>query len=276
MSKLLEIENLRIAFHNRNRRTEVVHGINFNLLKGETVALVGESGSGKSVSALSIARLLPPAPICELSGSIRFEGKDLAAMEMREVRKYRGRAIAYIFQEPSSSLHPQYTVGEQLREVIKLHQPEVKDRRKAIIEAFEEVGIRDPDKRYRDYPFQMSGGMQQRIMIAMALACRSKLLIADEPTTALDVTIQAQILELIKQIQKRYKMTVMLITHNFGIVDGFADRLLVMYQGDIVESGETRSVLRQPEHPYTQGLINCIPRLGAKRQRLVTSGTFRH
>lgn len=276
MSTLLQIKNLRIAFHNRNRRTEVVHGIDFCLNKGETVALVGESGSGKSVSALSIARLLPPPSICELSGSIRFEGEDLAAMEMRKVRKYRGKAIAYIFQEPSSSLHPQYTVGEQLREVIKLHQPEVKDRRKAIIEAFDEVGIRDPDKRYRDYPFQMSGGMQQRIMIAMALACRSKLLIADEPTTALDVTIQAQILDLIKQIQKRYNMTVMLITHNFGIVDGFADRLLVMYQGDIVEDGDTGSILREPKHPYTQGLINCIPRLGAKRERLVTSGTFRH
>lgn len=275
MSKLLEIKNLRITFRQRERRTEVVHGINLELKEKETVALVGESGSGKSVTALSIARLLPPPPICELSGSILFNGEDLAALNTRQLRKFRGREVAYIFQEPSSSLHPQYTVGEQLREVIKLHQPEVKNRRKAIIEALEEVGIREPQKRYRDYPFQMSGGMQQRVMIAMALACRSKLLIADEPTTALDVTIQAQILELIKQVQQRYDMTVLLITHNFGIVDGFADRLLVMYRGDIVESGETGKVLRQPENPYTQGLINCIPRLGAKRHRLVTSDTFR-
>lgn len=274
MNKLLEIENLRISFQQRDQRTEVVRGINFELAQGETVALVGESGSGKSVTALSLARLLPPSPLCDVSGKIRFNGEDLLQLNSRAIRKYRGREIAYIFQEPSSSLHPQYTVGEQLREVLSLHQSEIKNQKKAIIDALDEVGIRNPDKRIRDYPYQMSGGMQQRVMIAMALACRPKLLVADEPTTALDVTIQAQILELIKKMQKSHQMTVLLITHNFGIVDGFAERLLVMYKGMIVESGNTTSILTNPEHPYTQGLINCIPRLGVKQRRLVTSGAF--
>lgn len=268
---LLDVSNLRIRFRQRRQIQEVVKGVSFSIRAGERVALVGESGSGKSVTALSLGRLLPPAPTCEVSGDIRLNGNDVMSLNGRDLRTHRGRGVAYIFQEPSSSLHPQYTVGEQIREAIRLHQPEVKDVKQAIIRALGEVGIRDPEQRYRSFPHEMSGGMQQRVMIAMALACRPKLLVADEPTTALDVTIQAQILELIRSLQDRSEMAVLLITHNFGIVDGFADRLLVMYRGNLVETGVTETVLQQPNHPYTQGLIRCIPRLGSRQRRLVTS-----
>ncbi len=271
MDPLLKVSDLRIQFCQREEVSEVVHGIDFEIKRGERVALVGESGSGKSVTALAMGRLLPRAPNCKVSGSIQLDGQEILTLKGHLLQQHRGGGVAYIFQEPSTSLHPQYSVGEQLREAIRLHQPSINDVKRAIVEALDEVGIRNPEKRCRDYPFQMSGGMQQRVMIAMALACRPKLLIADEPTTALDVTIQAQILELIKDLQSRHDMAVLLITHNFGIVDGFADRLLVMYRGDLVEEGKTTEVLQEPNHPYTRGLIGCIPKLGDKRKRLATS-----
>jgi ABC-type dipeptide/oligopeptide/nickel transport system ATPase component len=275
MNKLLEVNDLRIEFQQRKGVHEVVHGISFDLNEGESVALVGESGSGKSVTALSIGALLPSKPACTVRGSILLEGDEMVDADAEFIRKHRGHGVAYIFQEPTTSLHPQFTVGEQLREVIALHQPEVKNRKQAIIDALDEVGIKDPHKRYKSYPFEMSGGMQQRVMIAMALACRAKLLVADEPTTALDVTIQAQILDLIQSLRKSHDMAVLLITHNFGIVDGFADRIMVMYRGDIVEQGKTSEVLGNPQHPYTKGLIGCIPRMGETRDRLVVSDQFR-
>jgi oligopeptide transport system ATP-binding protein len=275
MTRLLEVDDLRIEFKQRDEAHEVVHGISFSIDQGESVALVGESGSGKSVSALALGGLLPAHPACRLRGSIRLEGDEMIGASAATIRKHRGKGVAYIFQEPTTSLHPQFTVGTQIEEVIALHQPEVKNRKQAIIDALEEVGIQDPHKRYKSYPFEMSGGMQQRVMIAMALACRAKLLVADEPTTALDVTIQAQILELIQNLRKSHNMAVLLITHNFGIVDGFADRIMVMYRGDVVEQGMTHEVLRNPTHAYTKGLIGCIPRLGQRRDRLAISNDFR-
>lgn len=268
--QLITVEDLRIRFRDRERVNEAVKGISFELQKGETLAVVGESGSGKSVSAMSITRLLPAAPACEIEGSILFQGKDLLRVKKSDLRKIRGKEIAYIFQEPSSSLNPFMRVSDQIGESIKLHRPEVKDVRGKIIETLELVGIRDAEKRYRDYPHQMSGGMKQRVMIAMALVCEPKILIADEPTTALDVTIQAQILELMADLKRKLDMSIILITHNFGIVDGFADKLLVMFRGNIVESGKTEDVLKNPQHPYTKALIDCIPKLGKKQDRLAT------
>jgi len=274
MNKLLQVKDLSIGFRQRDQWSEVVHGVGFEIGSGERVALVGESGSGKSVTGLALGRLLPSPPICQVHGSIVLEGRNVMKLEGKLLRQHRGRGIAYVFQEPSTSLHPQYTVGEQLKEAIQLHQPDHRHHKDAMLEALEEVGIHDPENRCRDYPHELSGGMQQRVMIAMALACRPKLLVADEPTTALDVTIQAQILDLIKNLQTRHDMAVLLITHNFGIVDGFADRLLVMYRGEIVEQGKTGEVLQHAKHEYTRALIRCIPRLGVKRHRLMTNPTF--
>ena len=267
---LLSIEDLRIRFRDRDRVNEAVKGISYDLKKGETLAVVGESGSGKSVSAMAITRLLPAAPACEITGKITFEGRNMLDLKKSELRSYRGKEIAYIFQEPSSSLNPYMRVSDQIGEAIKLHRPDVKDVKGKIIETLDLVGIRDPEKRYRDYPHQMSGGMKQRVMIAMALVCEPKILIADEPTTALDVTIQAQILDLMAELKSRLDMSIILITHNFGIVDGFADRLVVMFRGDIVEFGKTEEVLKNPQHPYTQALIDCIPKLGKNQERLAT------
>ncbi|MEM7671918.1 MAG: ABC transporter ATP-binding protein [Verrucomicrobiota bacterium] len=267
---LLKIEDLRIRFRDRDRVNEAVKGINYELNKGETLAVVGESGSGKSVSAMAITKLLPAAPSCEIEGKIEFNGQNMLHLSKSDLRSIRGKEIAYIFQEPSSSLNPYMRVSDQIGEVIKLHRPDVKDVSAKIIETLDLVGIRDAAKRYRDYPHQMSGGMKQRVMIAMALVCEPKILIADEPTTALDVTIQAQILDLMAELKSRLDMSIILITHNFGIVDGFADRLVVMFRGNIVESGKTEDVLRNPQHPYTKALIDCIPKLGTKQERLAT------
>ncbi|MGB0371249.1 MAG: oligopeptide/dipeptide ABC transporter ATP-binding protein [Opitutales bacterium] len=269
-SPLLTIEDLRIRFRDRDRVNEAVKGINFELQKGETLAVVGESGSGKSVSAMSITKLLPAPPACEITGKIEFEGRNMLELSKNDLRSIRGKDIAYIFQEPSSSLNPYMRVSDQIGEAIKLHRPDVKDVRGKIIETLDLVGIRDAAKRYRDYPHQMSGGMKQRVMIAMALVCEPKILIADEPTTALDVTIQAQILDLMAELKSRLDMSIILITHNFGIVDGFADRLVVMFRGNIVEFGKTEEVLQNPQHPYTKALIDCIPKLGTKQERLAT------
>lgn len=267
---LLEVENLNIAF--RSQRGEVfpaVEGLNLQLDKGEALAVVGESGSGKSVSALALARLLPEPPAI-ISGSIRLGGEDVLKLSGEALRQIRGRRIAYIFQEPSSALNPVFSIRSQLAEVITTHRPEVKDVEAECVHWLTEVGITDPARRLDDYPHQLSGGMQQRVMIAMALAGRPDLLVADEPTTALDVTIQKQVIELLADLKRRHGMAVLIITHNFGIIRGIADRVAVMFRGKLVETGPVNEVLTNPQHPYTKALIDCIPRLGQKRRRLAT------
>ncbi|MEC8404735.1 MAG: ABC transporter ATP-binding protein [Verrucomicrobiota bacterium] len=271
MPDLLKVKNLKIAFQGSGESIEVVHGIDFSVAgSGQTVAILGESGSGKSVTCLSLTNLLPQAPGCTVSGEILFAEKDILRMSGKELRKIRGAGIAYIFQEPSASLNPVFTVGYQIKEAVRLHRPDLSDAKARTIELLELVGIRDAAQRYSAYPHEMSGGMQQRVMIAMALACEPKLLVADEPTTALDVTIQAQIIDLLRELRSKLGMSIILITHNFGIVKGFADEVLVMYQGNIVERGTVDTVLSTPQHPYTKALIACIPKLGAKQHRLTT------
>ena len=271
MSELLKVSDLRITFHSRGGANEVVHGIDFSVKPdGHTVAILGESGSGKSVSCMSLTQLLPKPPSCVVSGEILFEGENVLKMDAEAIRGVRGNGIAYIFQEPSSSLNPVFTVGYQIAEAVRLHRPDIEDVKGRVVELLELVGIRDAAKRYGAYPHEMSGGMQQRVMIAMALACEPKLLVADEPTTALDVTIQAQIMDLLRKLREKLGMSIILITHNFGIVKGFADEVIVMYRGDIVEQGAVETILKDPQHSYTKALIACIPRLGQKQKRLNT------
>jgi len=271
MSELLKVSDLRIAFHSRGESNEVVHGIDFSIdAGGKTVAILGESGSGKSVTCMSLTRLLPEAPTCTVSGEILFEGKNVLEMDRETIRGVRGNGIAYIFQEASASLNPVFTVGHQIAEAVKLHRDDITNVKGRVVELLELVGIRDAAQRYKAYPHEMSGGMQQRVMIAMALACEPKLLVADEPTTALDVTIQAQIMDLLRELRAKLGMSIVLITHNFGIVKGFADEVIVMFRGEIVEQGPVDEVLNNPQHPYTKALIACIPKLGAKQHRLTT------
>jgi ABC-type dipeptide/oligopeptide/nickel transport system ATPase component len=271
MSHLLKVSDLKIAFHSRGEANEVVHGIDFSIdAGGQTVAILGESGSGKSVTCMSLTRLLPEAPTCTVSGEILFEGKNVLEMNREAIRQVRGHGIAYIFQEASASLNPVFTVGYQIAEAVQLHRPDITDVKGRVVELLELVGIRDAEQRYKAYPHEMSGGMQQRVMIAMALACEPKLLVADEPTTALDVTIQAQIMDLLRELREKLGMSIVLITHNFGIVKGFADEVIVMFRGEIVEQGPVEEVLNNPQHAYTKALIACIPKLGAKQRRLTT------
>ena len=271
MSELLKVSDLKIAFHSRGESNEVVHGIDFSVdAGGQTVAILGESGSGKSVTCMSLTRLLPEAPTCTVSGEILFEGKNVLEMDRETIRGVRGNGIAYIFQEASASLNPVFTVGHQIAEAVKLHRPDIADVTGRVVELLELVGIRDAAQRYKAYPHEMSGGMQQRVMIAMALACEPKLLVADEPTTALDVTIQAQIMDLLRELREKLGMSIVLITHNFGIVKGFADEVIVMFRGEIVEQGPVDEVLNHPQHAYTKALIACIPKLGVKQRRLTT------
>ncbi len=265
---LLQVENLGIHFGPTVDPVKAVDGISFSMQAGETLAVVGESGSGKSVTALALTRLLASPPARYVSGSIAFEGRDVLQLREGELRSLRGKQIAYIFQEPGSSLNPVFTIGYQIREAIELHRPEVRDVTAEIVHALDTVGIRNPASRLGDYPHQLSGGMQQRVMIAMALACQPKLLVADEPTTALDVTIQKQIMDLLKDLKRTSNMSILLITHNFGLVAGFADRVVVMFRGKIVETGPTAQVLQNPQHPYTKALIECVPKLGQKQHRL--------
>ena len=267
---LLKVRNLHVRFNTRDAVVHAATDVSFSLSEGQTLAIVGESGSGKTVSALALTRLLPEPPICEIEGQAILRGTDLLALNPRQVRKFRGKEIAYIFQEPSSSLNPVFSIGYQIAEAIRLHLPHVADVRRRVVESLEQVGIHDPGTRVDNYPHQLSGGMQQRVMIAMALACEPRVLIADEPTTALDVTIQAQIMELLRAIREETSMSVILITHNFGIISGFAHNVVVMFRGRIVESGPTEQILHHPQHPYTRALINCIPRIGARRERLTT------
>jgi oligopeptide/dipeptide ABC transporter ATP-binding protein len=274
-SPLLEVEDLHTYFHVMDGTVRAVEGVSFSIDRGRTLGVVGESGCGKSVTALSIMRLLetPPAEIA--NGRIMFEGMDVLALPEDEMRKLRGNEMAMIFQEPMTSLNPVFRVGDQIAEAVRHHmavsKQEAADR---AVEALRRVGISYPERRARQYPHELSGGMRQRVMIAMGLACEPKLLIADEPTTALDVTIQAQILELIKQIQLETGAALMLITHDLGVVAEMVDEVMVMYAGRIVERGAVAEVFLEPKHPYTEGLLASIPSKGMRGQRLnVIKGT---
>ncbi len=267
---LLKVQDLSVTFRNGDRETVAAQGVSYELAAGEVLAVVGESGSGKSVTALALTRLLPPAPGCVLGGSVRLQGAELLTLPENQLAKIRGGSIAYIFQEPGSSLNPVYTIGFQIGEAIALHRPEIKDVRAEVIRALAEVHINDPARVADQYPHELSGGMQQRAMIAMALACDPKILVADEPTTALDVTIQKEIMDLLARLRRERGMSIILITHNFGIIANFADKVQVMWKGRIVESGPVAQVMRTQTHPYTKALIACIPRLGQRRRRLTT------
>jgi ABC-type dipeptide/oligopeptide/nickel transport system ATPase component len=267
---LLKVQDLSVTFRNGDRETVAAQGVSYELAAGEVLAVVGESGSGKSVTALALTRLLPPAPGCMLGGSVRLAGVELLNLPESQLAKIRGGSIAYIFQEPGSSLNPVYTIGFQIGEAIALHRPEIEDVRAEVIRALSEVHINDPERVAEQYPHELSGGMQQRAMIAMALACDPKILVADEPTTALDVTIQKEIMDLLARLRRERGMSIILITHNFGIVANFADKVQVMWKGRIVESGPVAQVMREQTHPYTKALIACIPRLGQRRRRLTT------
>jgi oligopeptide/dipeptide ABC transporter ATP-binding protein len=261
---LLEVQDLQTFFHAEGTVARAVDGVSFTVGAGETLAIVGESGSGKSVTSLSIMRLVPIPPGEIAGGRVLFRGRNLLALPEPEMRHIRGNEIGMIFQEPMSSLNPLLTVGEQISEVVRLHQGLGRTAaRQRAIEMLGRVNIPDPERRAREYPHRLSGGMRQRVMIAMALACRPALLIADEPTTALDVTIQAQILHLIRALQIEMSMSVLFITHNLGVVAQVADRVAVMYAGRIVEQGDVRTVFAAPLHPYTRALLHSIPRVEA-------------
>jgi oligopeptide/dipeptide ABC transporter ATP-binding protein len=263
MSRLLEVRNLRTQFPTRAGIVKAVDDVSFHIDEGELLALVGESGCGKSITALSIMRLLS-APGRIVDGAIEFKGEDLTKASSERLRSIRGDDIAMIFQDPMTSLNPVYTVGEQIAEALRLHRKlERKAAWVAAIEAMKEVSIPSPERRANDYPHQLSGGMRQRVMIAMALACDPELLIADEPTTALDVTIQAQILELLDNLRKTRNLAVLLITHDLGVVAEVADRVCVMYTGKIVEESDVDALFEKPKHPYTQGLLASVPKLSA-------------
>ncbi|TYR73732.1 ABC transporter ATP-binding protein [Rossellomorea vietnamensis] len=267
MNKLLTVNNLHISFHSNNEVFNAVKGVTFDVRKGETLGIVGESGSGKSVTARSIMQLLPSPPALMSDGSIEFDGKPISSFTSNEMEKIRGKDISMIFQDPMSSLNPATKVGKQIDEVSIKHQGlSAKEARQQSIEMLKLVGITNPEERYEQYPHEFSGGMRQRAMIAMALACRPKLLIADEPTTALDVTIQAQILRLMKKIQDQFGTSIILITHDLGVVAGMCDRVVVMKKGEIVESNTTEKIFSSPQHPYTKKLLNALPRLDEKKQ----------
>jgi oligopeptide/dipeptide ABC transporter ATP-binding protein len=258
---LLSVEDLRVYFRTEHDPIRAADGVSFNVAAGETVALVGESGSGKSVTALALTQLMGSAGYIA-GGRILFDGRDLLRLPPDELRRLRGAAISYVFQDPSSSLNPVFRAGWQVAEALRLHRRDL-DAREETLRLFKMVGLADPARCLSAYPHEMSGGMQQRVMIAMALACRPRLLVADEPTTALDVTVQAQILDLLVRLQAELGMAVLLITHNLTLVAGIAARVNVMYAGRVVESGATASILRAPAHPYTRGLLQAVPRLGA-------------
>jgi oligopeptide/dipeptide ABC transporter ATP-binding protein len=270
--KLLEVKGLKTDFLSEGAPRRIVDDISFDIDKGEVLGVVGESGSGKSVTAKSILRLIPSPPGQIVGGEILFEGRDILTLDMDELRHIRGNDISMIFQEPMSSLNPVFTCGDQIIEAIQLHQKlDNKAARELAIEMLKKVGIQMPEQRVDCYPHELSGGMRQRIMIAMALSCTPKLLIADEPTTALDPTIQAQILELIRNVQQELGMSVMYITHDLGVVAETCDRVMVMYAGRIVEKAAVKDLFRKPAHPYTQGLLKAVPRLNAKQhERLYT------
>jgi oligopeptide/dipeptide ABC transporter ATP-binding protein len=264
---LLDIRNLTLAFGTGPRPVRVVEDLSLSVHQGEILGLVGESGSGKSVTALAVARLLPSPPARYLQGHIQLDDHDVLTAPARALRRLRGGVVSYIFQDPATSLNPVLRIETQILETLRRHRPEAAGRPE-VIRLLERVGIPAPEQCCRGYPHQLSGGMQQRVMIAIALASRPKLLIADEPTTALDVTIQAQILELLAELREQLGMSILLITHNLGLVGQFADRVAVMYAGQIVETGPAQDLLRRPLHPYTRLLLESVPRLGAGARRL--------
>lgn len=263
--KLLDVKNLRVSFKVGKKRLEAVNDVNFSLEKGQVIGIVGESGCGKSVTSASILRLMPP-DVCEIhkDSEIWFEGKDLTKLSEKEMRRIRGQDISMIFQEPMSSLNPVCRIGKQMTEMLKAHKRiSSKEAKAACVEMLRKVGIPSPEQRFDEYPHQLSGGMRQRVMIAMALLCSPRLLIADEPTTALDVTIQAQILRLIRSLSRDMGTAVILITHDMGVVAEMADLVMVMYAGQVVEKGTLEEIFDHPGHPYTVGLLKSIPRLGS-------------
>lgn len=271
MEKVLEVRNLVTEFQTDRGVARAVDKVSFNVYNGKTLGIVGESGCGKSVTSLSIMRLIPNPPGHISGGEIMYKGRDLLKLPSWEMRKIRGNEISMIFQEPMTSLNPVFTIGDQICEAIILHQKvKKKEALSRAIEMLKLVGIPSPEKRVGDYPHQLSGGMRQRVMIAMALSCNPKVLIADEPTTALDVTIQAQILELMRGLRKTLGMALVLITHDFGIIAETADEVLVMYAGKVVEQGSVVELFANAKHPYTKGLLSSIPTLNKKKERLET------
>ncbi|MGG0643026.1 ABC transporter ATP-binding protein [Sporosarcina gallistercoris] len=269
MSKILQVKDLELSFHTFAGEVKAIRGVNFDLNKGETLAIVGESGSGKSVTTKSIMRLLPESSSEFKNGEILFDGKDLTKLPEREMQKIRGKDISMIFQDPMTSLNPTMTIGKQIMEPILKHQKVSKEKaRKVAIELLNMVGIPNAENRYKMYPHQFSGGQRQRIVIAIALACNPQILIADEPTTALDVTIQAQILELMKDIQKKIDTSIIFITHDLGVVANVADRVAVMYGGMIVEIGTVDEIFYNPQHPYTWGLLSSMPSMDLNEEKL--------
>lgn len=269
--KMLEIKHLRTSFFTDAGEVKAVDDVSYHVNEKEIVAVVGESGSGKSVTLLSVLQLVQCPPGKILGGEIIFDGRDLLKCSTREMRKVRGDGISMIFQEPMTSLNPVYTVGNQLAEVLRTHNKKL-SRKEAWdrgIEALEAVGIPDPGARMENYPFEMSGGMRQRVMIALAVACRSRLILADEPTTALDVTTQAQVMELLTSLVHKMETSLVVVTHNLGLVSRYADRTNIMYAGKIVETGTTETILTNPRHPYTRGLLKSVPRLDMGRDEVL-------
>ncbi len=264
--RLLEVNNLQTYFYTSSGVVKAVDGVSFSLKKGQTLGIVGESGSGKSVTASSIMRLVPSPPGKIAGGEIIFDGKDILKLSRKELLNVRGRDIAMIFQDPMTALNPVFTIGKQISEAILVHRKISKDdAKKLTIQALETVGISDAESRYKNYPFEFSGGMRQRAMIAMAIVCNPKLLIADEPTTALDVTIQAQVLELMKNLQKELNTSILIITHDLGVIWEMADYVMVMYAGKTVEYTDMINLYKNPKHPYTWGLLDSIPKRNSEK-----------
>ncbi len=269
-NNLVEVKNLEVSFFTYAGEVKAVRGISYNLKPGEVMGIVGESGSGKSVSSYGLMGIIPE-PGRVIGGQILFEGQDVTAMSEKELLKIRGKDISMIFQDPMTSLNPLFTIGNQIEESLKKHTSMTKDeRQKRMVDLLTLVGINQPEKRLKQYPHEFSGGMRQRVMIAMALACDPKLLIADEPTTALDVTIQAQILELLKELKNKIHMGIVFITHDLGVVSDICDSISVMYAGTIVESGSSDQIFYEPRHPYTWGLLASVPKIDTdEHQRLI-------
>ncbi len=264
---LLQVDDLRVEFQTRRGAATVLNGVDFQIRAGETLCVVGESGCGKSMTALALLRLIPSPPGRIRSGRVLFQGEDLLQASEARMREVRGNRISMIFQEPMTSLNPVFPVGDQIGESLRLHAGlDARQARERSIAMLRQVGIPAPEQRVDEYPHQLSGGMRQRVMIAMALACRPDILIADEPTTALDVTVQAQIFDLLRDLQRDNGTAVLLITHDMGAVSEMADRVMVMYAGRVIEQGSTAEVLGRPLHPYTQGLIDCLPELGSSQR----------
>ncbi|AZO96771.1 ABC transporter ATP-binding protein [Halocella sp. SP3-1] len=265
------MKRLKTYFYTEQGVSKAVDGVDFEIYPGETLGIVGESGCGKSVTSLSIMRLVPEPPGKIIDGNIFFKGSDLTKLSQAEMREIRGNEISMIFQEPMTSLNPVFTIGEQISEVVILHQKVSKEEaREHSVEMLRKVGIPLPEQRISEYPHQLSGGMRQRVMIAMALSCDPALLIADEPTTALDVTIQAQILDLMNDLKDKFEMSIMMITHDLGVIAEVSDRVAVMYAGKVVEYTDVNTIFANPQHPYTWGLLNSVPRLDKKVARLTT------